>query len=82
MSEQNDVPIPRLCHNCDFFDEPIGECHRFAPRPKERTKTEWNAINEDNAAAFWPSVDRTNWCGDYAEAREIPRDGWEYHYEY
>ncbi len=44
------------CQTCAFFNAEKTQCRRYAPQPK----AEGNA-----AVAVWPTVNATDWCGEY-----------------
>ena len=55
------------CNNCNYWEEndngenPLGDCHRYALRPK------WSDLDEigDKIRAEWPQTDPDDWCGEF-----------------
>ena len=49
----------KKCEDCRFYQQEFSRCHRYPPTLGDRR------------LAYWPKVQATDWCGEWAAGKEI-----------
>jgi len=65
----------KRCESCEFYcnESPgadAGQCRCNAPHPTLKTSMISDKFYSD-AMLTWPTVQRTDWCGQYREEKQV-----------
>jgi len=61
----------QTCGNCRFFGEELCVCRRNPPVVMPEVALH-DGLSADHG--FWPTVDESDWCGEWKPVKEEPKD--------